>query len=438
MEEFNRKIRAGSTFLYRKDGVESQIFEVRMKSRIKDNALNDACRMAFKRYPYLNTKLRLHSDGLYYLDKCPFKPIPQRRKRFRALGSMSVQYHIIDITVNKKSIYIAFHHGMCDGLGIMPFIRTLIYYYLSYPNYKRSKLQVPGLRLAKTPLLEGETADPTVDGNFEIDASKVFRYEKPQCFRLPELESEQTHYCRWEIEFTEDDFMKVCKQLNCTPVILTSLMLQKAIAKTNNTDGKTIMSNVVCDWRKVLGVENTFRNCVSCVYLPYGEEEKQLSIGEFGVKSKELLNKQREVDSARTNAMIMKTVADKLESMPYDDRVKMMQQMSGFINDTFTMSYLGRAMMGDMEQYIDGLHIYTSGDRGLTIEMINIAGKFVIDLKQSFLTDKYVNAFMQEFQNIGLNGTVSPRIDFQIPKDKTTSMDLFEYIAYLYRKIRRK
>ena len=59
----------------------------------------------------------------------------------------------------------------------------------------------------------------------------------------------------------------------------------------------------------------------------------------------------------------------------------MMQMMSTFVNNTFTMSYLGCVGFGNLEPYIDGIQIYTSGDRGMTIEMLSVDGRMVADLK---------------------------------------------------------
>ena len=60
----------------------------------------------------------------------------------RPLDGARTQKNMLDITFYGKSIFVAFHHGMCGGRGIMPFIMTLIYYYLRRV-YKLRNLHIP-------------------------------------------------------------------------------------------------------------------------------------------------------------------------------------------------------------------------------------------------------------------------------------------------------
>lgn len=106
----------------------------------------------------------------------------------------------------------------------------------------------------------------------------------------------------------------------------------------------------------------------------------------------------------------------------------MMSMMSDHINDTFTMSYLGRAGFGDIEEYIDGIHVYTSGDKGVTIEMLALGGNMTVDLKQSFCADLYCRALVVELQSVGLQVKCSERVDFEVPKDSSRNLPLFELL----------
>ena len=74
-ERFKLKIRAGETFLYRKGGTESQVFEVRMKENIHHNSLYRASRLAYKRYPYFKSRFKV-IDGSVYLCENIITPSP--------------------------------------------------------------------------------------------------------------------------------------------------------------------------------------------------------------------------------------------------------------------------------------------------------------------------------------------------------------------------
>ena len=54
-DNFKLRIRSGESFLYRKEGTESQVFELRMRDKVSHFALQRAYRKALKRYPYFNS-----------------------------------------------------------------------------------------------------------------------------------------------------------------------------------------------------------------------------------------------------------------------------------------------------------------------------------------------------------------------------------------------
>ena len=60
---FRMKIRAGETFLYRKEGTESQVFEIRMKSDVNHSCIQRAARLAYRRYPYFKSRFKT-IDGI--------------------------------------------------------------------------------------------------------------------------------------------------------------------------------------------------------------------------------------------------------------------------------------------------------------------------------------------------------------------------------------
>ena len=264
-KRFKLKIRAGETFLYRKGGTESQVFEVRMKENIHHNSLYRASRLAYKRYPYFKSRFKV-IDGSVYLCENIITPSPARLRKLRPLGGASTSNNLLDITYFQNSIYISFHHAMCDGRGIMFFIKTLLYYYLNF-LYPHNNVRIPDVRLVGEGMLEGETADPVNDGNLTFDKSKVYQADRT-AFAIPEVQSGEDAggmSWRYEITFDVNKVMKVCKANNCTPAILMSVLMQKGVKSIYPDAVEPVLCNMICDWRESIGLPNTFRNCVSSI-----------------------------------------------------------------------------------------------------------------------------------------------------------------------------
>lgn len=139
------KIRSGQAYLYRDGGLNCTVIDVRMKDKVRGEYLRRALNKALKRYPYMASKL-VEKNGDFYIEKDRVSMVAVNTDKFRALGSMSTGYHLIDITYTENRIRVAFHHALCDGRGVKPFVETLIYYYCCFKYNKN--LDATGVRLA--------------------------------------------------------------------------------------------------------------------------------------------------------------------------------------------------------------------------------------------------------------------------------------------------
>ena len=432
---FKMKIRAGETFLYRKGGTESQVFEIRMKSNVHQACLTRAAKMAYRRYPYFKSRFKVE-DGNVYLCENIFSPPPARAKRLRPLGGSTTNRNLVDITFFKSTIYISFHHAMCDGRGIMKFIKTLMFYYLNL-RYSYNNIRIPGVMLYGEGFLKGETADPVNDGNLTFDKSKVYQADR-SAFPIPEVQKGTEaggESWRYELIFNVHDLMSVCKANNCTPAILVAILMQKGVKAVNPDAGEQILCNMSCDWRDSIGVPNTFRNCVSSIYLPYGNAEEKMGLSELGSHFRALIAKQKETDSARCSASIMKMMSDMLDSLGSYE--KKQETVTGFISrpiNSFICSYTGRADMGDAEKYIESMHAYSSGTRGISLQMMSVGETFSVDFLQNFPSRIYVDAFLAQAAELGLQSDCSDVIQYTTPKDHIFNTNFIKSLTMFFKR----
>ena len=433
---FKLRIRSGESFLYRKEGTESQVFELRMRDKVSYYALQLAYRKALQRYPYFNSSFKVKNESIYLVHN-RVKPSVEPRKTLRPLGGVASQKNLLDVTFHDKSIYIAFHHGMCDGRGIMPFIKTLMYYYLRRV-YKLRDLYIPDVRLAGEELLHGETSDPVRDGNFDFDPTKVVRVDRTG-FELPGVDDEApvpTLNYRYEYTYSIERFMQVCKQHNCTPPLLVALLVQRAVLDVCPLAEKPITCYLTCDWREHIGLPNTFRNCVSSIYLPYTKDDHDKSFAQMGAKYRTLVARQKELDSGRCSASIMKYLSETLDKLPtYEEKSAMTERMASQAANTFNISYTGRANMGDAEQYIESIHPYRGGSKGLCIQMMAVGASITVDFIQSFASPMYVEAFCKQCRDLGLIFTGTQAIPFTTPRDSIRNKSLVKSLSWLLKRL---
>jgi len=415
MESSNEKIRSGQSYLYKKYGMESEVIEVRFKQKVSGSFLNQALLQTCRRYPYINTKL-IEKNGDFYIVQNEQAMIARRTKQLVRLGHISCGYHLVDITYYDDSIFVSFHHALCDGRGIMPFIETLIYYYC---NLKYGSKKPPeGVRLAEDPLLPGETVDPFLQ-EYDFDQNKKFIELSRDAYAIPEnVPSEEITNYRYEVKIPAEQYMKLCKKNNATPVILLSLLMSRAITELYPDYDKPVNANIATDMREALDCPNTFKNCVKSMILPYSREFSKKTLTEQATEYREILKAQRDRDFCRKEANAMLGLFDKLDSFnSYEEKQKMMAFFEGMTLNTYIISYLGQFKLGENAQYIDEIHLYNSGTTGLGINMISCGEYFVLDFKQNFASDKYVKAFTAQIDKLGVVYHISAVIPFITPGD---------------------
>lgn len=409
------KVRAGQSYLYKSAGMESEVIEVRFRDKVSGSWLNQALISALQRYPYFNTKL-IEKDGDFFIVQNEVSMVAKRKKELSRLGDISCGYHLVDVTYYGNSVYVSFHHALCDGRGIKPFVETLIYSYCSlrYGSYPRPD----GVRLADDPLLPGETADPFLQP-YSYDEKKEFPDFPRDAFAITEQNAaeEKTDY-RYEVTIPHKDYMAVCKSIHATPVILLALLMNRGLTKIYPDYDKPIHANIAADMREALDIPNTFKNCVCTMQLPYSREFASLTLEEQAAEYRRLLALQRDRDYCRRSANQMMGLSDRLDTFSsYKEKQGIMSFFEGMRLDTYIISYLGQFSLGEGEKYVKEIHLYNSGAAGLGINMISAGGLFIIDFKQSFINGRYVKAFCEELACCGLAHTCSEAIPFLTPTD---------------------
>ncbi|WKY47644.1 hypothetical protein Q5O24_15035 [Eubacteriaceae bacterium ES3] len=413
-----KKIRSGQSFLYREDGYSSTVIDICMKDRIRGSYLSRALDKALQRYPYFNSKL-VEKNGEYYLEDNTISMIAVKTAKSRVLGSMSTGYHLLDVTYTDNKICVAFHHALCDGLGIKPFVETLIYYYCCL-KYNKT-LDSSGIRLAGDPFLVDETDEPYGTEFSSVDQDNVFEVSKDG-FRLPENAEEKENHYRTEIYINQEQFIAFSKANKATPAIFISLLASKNIKQLYPLADKPIVCSIATDYREPINKPNTHKNCVGSIYLPYSDETEKMSLAEQAGLYHQLMKQQKSPDSVKASLNSQIGLYNKLDSISgLDAKKEMMSFFNDICIDTYVSSYLGQFLLDSCRDYIKSMHLYSSGTRGLIINMISVGNCITLDILQHFESDKFVKRILSALDEINVDYSASEGVRFENRKDSAYS-----------------
>ncbi|MBR1555444.1 MAG: hypothetical protein IJ644_08650 [Oscillospiraceae bacterium] len=424
------KVRAGQPYLYRENGLPSEVYEIRMHDTVNHSALTSALEETLVRYPYFRVRFQEKNGDFYAVaNELPLEVF--ETDDLIPLGGTENHYYLIGITHYENHINVSFHHGLTDGRGIKSFIETLVYYYCR--NAYGSTAESINILTNEIPVSPEETAEPCGE-KYSVDNKKIHKIKglSGKGFTLPETKMPKSSHRRYELRFSQKDFMDFCKQNGASPVIMLSVMMSRAIHELHPDSTEVINSNFPVDARQALGTENTYKNCVKSISLPYGETEQKMSTPELCGYYKTLMNEQREPERCKEefNKIIMM-----LNALNYLNSFRKKRMIMKFLDnlrlDTYLISYIGQFTFGDNSQYVDSVHLFSDCSDGLVMNMTCQCGYFCIDFTQDFADDKYFRALVHQFEDAHIVLTVSDMKEFTTPcdclmRDMPSDTELFE------------
>ena len=176
-----------------------------------------------KRYPYLRLKLvkGLFSDHLEYND-APL--VVLNTSEALTLGQTQTNGHLLALTYKRSSIYVNNSHGILDGRGRAPFMKTLIYYYCLLRYNEPAEMENVNL--------EGSEIDPEEYREpFMQKLPKRRRFgpgdSMPKAMKLSKMglvkKSDPLVHC---LRINEKELMDWCKQHDATPNVAIAIMMR--------------------------------------------------------------------------------------------------------------------------------------------------------------------------------------------------------------------
>lgn len=342
----------------------------------------------------------VEKDGVYYLHRNDNSMVAVKTDKFRTLGSMATGYHLLDVTFTGNCFRVAFHHGLCDGRGVMSFVETLLYDYCCQKYHK--KFSSEGIRLPGEDIPAEESVEPFSTGYYDVDESAAPLVEKDG-FALPESTSEPAGCYRSEIILDENTFVHAAKAVGATPTLFAAMLFSRSVLELNPQPEKPVVCNLAMDLRAAIGMEQTHRNCVGSASLPYTQDDLGTSLEDLASRYRHLFAAQRDPNAVKAGLNKQIGLFNKLDEVhTLEEKRGLMSFFNGMVNNTYVVSYLGRLRLNDYAQYVDSAHFFSDTICGLTINLLAAAGKLSVEVLQGFPETKYAQAFRQILAPYGL------------------------------------
>lgn len=304
-----------------------------------------------------------------------------------SLNSEASNYHLAAWKYEDRRLAFEIPHALTDGAGVLPYIKSTLFLYLSKTTGKTfdsSEFRLPGEEIPET-----ETGDPF--RGLDVDGVEAPLYRKkpiPDFFRL--VRGQETDKRVFYLKLPEEQVMKYCRDNDASPNVLFSVLLAKAARKFDPASEKTITVFVPVDHKAILGNHDNYRLFVGNSVLDF---PKSMDLN----------------DMSRTCTMIYGQLI--LQAQPENSlwEIKQMKQMiqtpsPDIPQATACVSYPRSRSFGPLDPYIRELFFVTSLSKMTDIlcEVTCINGNFFLAFMQPFSSEEYLSCFLGELSSAGI------------------------------------
>ncbi|MBR0512810.1 MAG: hypothetical protein IJK06_01005 [Clostridia bacterium] len=380
--------------------------EVSHREEIDGELLQRALDRTLQRMPYLTDTFKVEHGAVYYAEN----PLPMRAAhtdKIRRVGGAETNWHMLDLTWDGNKTWFSMFHGFCDGQGINAFLESVLYHY--YCMKDGVEYDPAGIRTDKTRMTDGETFEPCskpyeISPDFKMPEKK----EQPKPYHIPEIIANPSGDIReYGFRLPSGAFMAFVKENGTSPAVMFSMLLGEAILRLHPDADAPVMSNIPVSVRRMLGCEETFKNCSNRAVLPVsGTPMDALPFAQRAAQLRNLLKMQMNTDLYRfqynyIGGMYRKRMA---EATDYLEEIK---KPSGFLtisHDTFYTDYIGSLHKTGYSERITDVRFLCHPAMGNTIHMniIEHNGQFRVTCQACSDISTLIDAMEQAIRDHGV------------------------------------
>lgn len=404
-----RKLYSELRTIYETDPSDPHTYRItiKMKDIVNAGILKKAADTAMERYPYFRVRMRMDNGELCFEDNPAPVPVIHTNERI-TLGSAQTSGHLLAFCCWKNRIFIDVYHGLTDGGGISPMIRTLLYYYCSL--FYEKELSSECVRLCDGAVLPEELEDP---GRKSLSAKKTGMIAKWHAPAL-QLQDEGIHLkddgIVYNIRIAEKEFMRFSTAHDGSPAAITALLLSRAIDELYPDAAKPPVMAMCVNQRRALQAPHAHQSLVGDVRLPFTKRMRSMSFTEQATCFRGMVILQADDDMVLDEIRDYQALMKDLAPLNTEERRTVcrnrMKDLSACI--TAVISYVGKADLCEAEQYIQEYEALPSTALPslhvpLTIEISAVHGYFFMNFIQYFEADDCLNAFIRQLRRYNIN-----------------------------------
>lgn len=354
------------------------------------------------RFPYFYIRVKAQDEELRAVPN-PL-PVPVRNSwEPTTIGSKENNYHLIAFRHEGKRLGVEISHCITDGAGFMPFLRAILYLYLSKKEGKQ--FNPAGIRLPGTDFVPGELGNPWPQDLLAINEGPLSVHTPIDFYQLTEgpvpMDGERRLFF---LKLSAIDLMDFCRQNDGSPNAAVSVMWARAIRKVDPQMSKGVSICVCVNKKGLLGNYENYHYGVDAAFLDFPADHPIDDLTKACTIARGQIINQTLPDN------LVHSVKQTQQDFVQIDAIPTLEMKLGALGETLAppratamVSYTGNRTMGDLDPYIDEFYcVAETIGVGILTEINCLNHSFYLSITQNFTSDAYVQAFLEELREAGV------------------------------------
>ena len=386
---------------------------------VNTQALENAVRKAAKRFPYFSIKLvkcgpeyRMESNNLPFVISSDERPV--------TLGSKESNYHLFAFSYDGCRLNVDASHFVTDGNGKFPFIKTVLYYYLTelHPD---EVFDTKTIALFDDKISDAEADDNPYPDELLSESPMNMNLRPEKVFLLKDQINGYEHMDKWTsfvFRIRQDDLMAFASSLDGSPATFIASLMYRSITECHPENHLPLVCGMQHQFRKALGNPLSHLCHVNVVPIIYPDKLKKWDIERLNTVAwgQLIIGADVENDYLTINEHIQneKLIRDMTLGRKREHMQKVI--LDGIGMNTFEVSYTGRVPWSGLDKYITNVvpYIDMTLSGGISIEIFSVRDIFSVNIMQRNGNRQYVDVFADLLEEKGVAFTAEEPECFQM------------------------
>ncbi len=371
---------------------------------ISGEILTRVVQKAALRYPYFSIRIIRHGESYDVEHNTDPIPVTHGTKPV-LLGSDEANGQLIAVAYEHNKVMFDISHNLADGKGFLPWIKTVIYLYLT--EFLGVELSSDGINLPGEEFLPGETDDPYENMDLE-NAECLLPDRKADNVFVPDMRyavsEERSSYA---LTASVDDMMRLAGFWDGSPAsmlaYITKEMIRELFPESHN---KQIVCCMPYSYRALACGENNYHTQTLLLKIIYDDRYESMTMDRQLTCTRGTVMTQSDPDRVRYTLKQFDEYAAYLDDLPtIDERRNNYHKRLEMIDpETYAVSYLGRINWGSIEKYMDGITIESAAfSAPIMFAFVPIDGLFHITMVLNQTSDVYADTMVRLLNDHGVS-----------------------------------